>query len=391
MSEHFQNDQQPSTSTASDNSYSFYWNYNDQLAADRAQADKKKKRGIAVYVTVLASVFLVCFALLAATIIWYQGNGIPQAGQSTTGKVSETVSPSVVLIQASSTYSASNGTGFVLTEDGYIVTNYHVVAGASYIGVTLYDGQMQDAELVGYRAEDDIAVLKIPGRGYPAVTLGDSDYMSVGDVAIAIGNPGGADGAWSTTQGIISALDRVISIEENDYFSEMTMLQTDAPVNPGNSGGPLCNAYGEVIGIVTRKMTDFEGVGYAIPINAAIRTIDAILNDELDGFVSTVSKSRPKVGITGTAIVQGDEFQLGGVTYAAPTSGFIVTDIVPNSGAYGVFEIGDIVCGINGTTISDLDTLTNELYKCYVGQTVTFEVWRRNEKVTLQVTIGVSQ
>lgn len=388
MSEKFQNDQEPNV--ASDNSYSFYWNYNDQLIADREQAGKKKKRGIVVYVTVLASVFLICFALLTATIIWYHNTDVPQVTQTTANTVSELVSPAVVLVQASSPYASSNGTGFVLKEDGYIVTNYHVIAGASIIAVTLYDGNVQDAELVGYRAEDDIAVLKIPGRGYPTVAIGSSDAMRVGDVAIAIGNPGGEDGAWSTTQGIISALDREISIEEASYYTEMTMLQTDAPVNPGNSGGPLCNANGEVIGILTRKMTNYEGVGYAIPINAAMRTINAILNDELDGFVSTVSKSRPKIGITGAAIVAGDEFQLGGVTYAAPANGFIVTDILPNSGAYGVFQVGDIVCGINGTTISDLQTLTDELYKCYVGQTVTFEVWRRNEKVTLEVTIGVS-
>lgn len=388
MSEKFQNDQEPNA--ASDNSYSFYWNYNDQLIADREQAGKKKKRGIVVYVTVLASVFLICFALLTATIIWYHNTDVPQVTQTTANIVSELVSPAVVLVQASSPYASSNGTGFVLKEDGYIVTNYHVIAGASIIAVTLYDGNVQDAELVGYRAEDDIAVLKIPGRGYPTVAIGSSDAMRVGDVAIAIGNPGGEDGAWSTTQGIISALDREISIEEASYYTEMTMLQTDAPVNPGNSGGPLCNANGEVIGILTRKMTNYEGVGYAIPINAAMRTINAILNDELDGFVSTVSKSRPKIGITGAAIVAGDEFQLGGVTYAAPANGFIVTDILPNSGAYGVFQVGDIVCGINGTTISDLQTLTDELYKCYVGQTVTFEVWRRNEKVTLEVTIGVS-
>lgn len=388
MSEKFQNDQEPNA--ASDNSYSFYWNYNDQLIADREQAGKKKKRGIVVYVTVLASVFLICFALLTATIIWYHNTDVPQVTQTSANIVSELVSPAVVLVQASSPYASSNGTGFVLKEDGYIVTNYHVIAGASIIAVTLYDGNVQDAELVGYRAEDDIAVLKIPGRGYPTVAIGSSDAMRVGDVAIAIGNPGGEDGAWSTTQGIISALDREISIEETSYYTEMTMLQTDAPVNPGNSGGPLCNANGEVIGILTRKMTNYEGVGYAIPINAAMRTINAILNDELDGFVSTVSKSRPKIGITGAAIVAGDEFQLGGVTYAAPANGFIVTDILPNSGAYGVFQVGDIVCGINGTTISDLQTLTDELYKCYVGQTVTFEVWRRNEKVTLEVTIGVS-
>ncbi len=389
MSEKFNQDSQSPTG-ASDIQYSFYWNYNDQLAADREENERKKKKGIRVYVAVLACVFLLCFAMLAATIIWYQTTGIVP-GNSTTGVVAEAVKPSVVLIQTASPYSAGNGTGFFLTTDGYIATNYHVVQGAAQISVTLYSGEVMEATLVGYRAEDDLAVIKIEGRGYTPVVVGNSDYMAVGDVAIAIGNPGGPDGGWTTTQGIISALNRTISVEEASYYSEMTMMQTDAQVNPGNSGGPLCNASGEVIGVITRKMTDFEGIGYAIPINEAMRTLNAIMNGELDGFVSSVSKSRPKVGITGTVIAKGDEFQLGGVTYAAPSAGFIVTEIVQNSGAYGIVQVGDIVCSINGKTVSDLESLQNELYKCYVGQTVSFEVWRKNEKITVEITLGVSQ
>ena len=380
----------------SDDSYSFYWNYNDQLAHDKKEKEIKGKRGIVIYASVLTAVFLICFAMLAVTVVWYGQNStqppvINQSQALTTNQVSELVNPSVVLISASSATSAGTGSGFFLTSDGYIATNYHVVKGAAYLKVTLYSGEVLDAKLVGYRAEDDLAVIKIDGRGYSTITIGDSSALAVGDVSIAIGNPGGTDGAWSTTQGIISALNRTISVEEDAYFSEMKMIQTDTPVNPGNSGGPLCNDRGEIIGVITRKMTDFEGIGYAIPINEAMLTLNAIMEKKLDGFVSAVSKSRPKIGITGSEITPGDKFTLGAKEYTAPVAGFFVTDVSPNTGAYGIVEIGDILYSVNGVTVTDLDSFKAELYKCYVGQKVTFEIYRRGQKMTIQITLGVTK
>ena len=387
MSEHPSKDQLPNA--ASDNPYSFYWNYNDQLTHDSREKEKRKKRGVLMYVTVLACVFLISFAMLALTILWNQNTAVPQSNADIRA-VAEAVKPSVVLVQASYASYASNGTGFFLTQDGYIATNYHVVQHATQIRVTLYSGEVLDATLVGYRAEDDLAVIKITGNRYTPISIGNSDLLMAGDIAIAVGNPGGADGGWTTTQGIISATNRTISVEETAYYSEMKMLQTDAQVNPGNSGGPLCNAAGQVIGVITRKMTDYEGIGYAIPINEAMQTLNAIINGELDGFVSSVSKSRPKVGITGSIIPQGEKFTLGGVEYTAPAEGFIVTAVTQNSGAYGVIEVGDIICGINGKTVATMEDLQNELYRCYVGQTVTFEIWRKNQNITVQITLGVS-
>ena len=387
---------QSKQNTASDDSYSFYWSYNEQLACDKREKERRGKRGVIIYVIVLAAVFLLSFAMLAATILLYgQGTGTASPSvvqpQTTTGAVAEAVKPSVVLVSAASATSAGNGTGFFLTSDGYVITNYHVIEGATQIRVTLYDGKALDATLIGYRAEDDIAVIKIEGTGYPPVSIGDSNALAVGDVAIAIGNPGGADGGWSTTQGIISALNRTISIEEPAYFSEMKMIQTDAQVNPGNSGGPLCNASGEVIGIITRKMTDFEGIGYAIPITEAMLTINAIMEDKLDGFVSQVSKSRPKIGISGSEIVKGEWFTLGGVEYTAPVSGFFVTEVSANTGAYGVVKVGDILCSVNGVTVTDLEGFKAELYKCYVGQTVAFDLYRKGQKMTVRITLGETQ
>lgn len=387
MSEHQTQDKQPNA--ASDNPYSFYWNYNEQLAHDRKEKEKTGKRGALVYVTVLATVFLISFAMLAATIVWYQNAGVPQVGSNTVA-VAGAVKPSVVLIEALSPSSASKGTGFFLTSDGYIATNYHIIKVATQIRVTLYSGEVLDATLVGYRAEDDLAVIKVNGNGYTSMSIGNSDTLMAGDIAIAVGNPSGADGGWTTTQGIISATNRTVSVEETAYYSEMKMLQTDAQVNPGNSGGPLCNSRGEVIGVITRKKSEYEGIGYAIPINEAMRTLNAIIEGKLDGFVSSVSKSRPKVGITGSHIPKGEKFTLGGVEYTAPVDGFIVTAITQNSGAHGAIEVGDIICGINQKAVATPQDLQNELYGCYVGQKVTFDVWRKNQKMTVEITLGVS-
>lgn len=403
----------------SEQSYSFHWNYKDQLAIDRKEKEKKSRRGLYIYVTVLTAILLISFAALAATLAWYMQNPsvlpdateppeVPQAttpsptgpettepptvsqGQPSTATVVEKIKASVVLIEVGRSDSAGSGTGFFVSDDGYIATNYHVVEGAMQIRVTLYDGTVKNAELIGYRAEDDIAIIKIAGRKYPPLAIGNSDILMAGDVAIAVGNPGGADGGWTTTKGIISATNRILSVEEDAYFSEMKMLQTDAQVNPGNSGGPLCNEKGEVIGIITRKMNDYEGMGYAIPITDAMRTVNAILEGKLYGFVSSVSKSRPKIGITGSEIVKGERFTLDNKDYTAPVSGFFVLEVSTNSGAYGKIQVGDILCSVNGVTVTGLESFKNELYKCYVGQKVTFELYRKGYKMTVQITVGVS-
>ena len=202
----------------SDQSYSFYWNYNDQLNHDRKE--KNEKRGLFVYVTVLACVFFVCFAMLAVTVIWTIQNpnttpnesqplqSEPQATQPQvtdpqqpqqpqqpdtqekpgTAVVIEKIKASVVLIQVATNNASGSGTGFFLREDGYIVTNYHVIEGAVQMRVTLYDGTVKDAVLVGYRAEDDLAIIKIEGTKYPPLAIGNSDVLMAGDVAIAVGN-----------------------------------------------------------------------------------------------------------------------------------------------------------------------------------------------------------
>ena len=176
------------------------------------------------------------------------------------------------------TESASSGSGFIYTADGYIVTNQHVVANASSINVTLYNGDTYPATLVGSDSDYDVAVLKIDAKDLPAVTLGSSTDVNVGDTVMAIGNPLG-ELTFSMSQGIVSCVNRAINVEGTPF----NMIQVDASINPGNSGGPLMNLYGEVVGIVSAKYSSYanttvEGLGFAIPIN----DVQSIIKDIIE-------------------------------------------------------------------------------------------------------------
>lgn len=340
--------------------------------------------------------FALCLALLAATVIWY-GNGNMISGNSqgaalTTTQVAELVNPSTVLIYASKSSTYGYGTGFFIRENGYIATNAHVVEGCSYISVTLYSGEVLEAELIGSSTADDLAVLKVKGSEYPVVRIGDSDALRVGETAIAIGNPSGADAPWTTTQGIISALNREVTVEGSASIEELTMIQTDAPVNPGNSGGPLCNDRGEVIGVVTRKLTAYESIGLAIPINGAMEILNAIVETgSADGVHSSISKERPTIGITGGTIAKGDKYSLGGVMYSAEKDGVIVSSVDPYGAAANVLKVADIIIAFNGEAIKDMDTLIGMLYEHKIGDAVSITVWRDGNEVTVSVILGIAK
>lgn len=292
----------------------YRWDYGAQTAYDTAEKRKQKRKGVLIYAIIMTLFFALCLGGLAVTVIWYGDDRSATATGTvlSTAEVAELVNPSTVLIYASTTSSYGYGTGFFIRENGYIATNAHVVEGSTYISVTLYSGEVLDAELVGSSTADDLAVLKIKGNGYPVVRIGNSDTLRVGETAIAIGNPSGADAPWTTTQGIISALNREVTVEGSYSIEELTMIQTDAPVNPGNSGGPLCNDRGEVIGVVTRKLTSYESIGLAIPINGAMEILNAIVETgSADGVQSSISKKRPTIGITGGTIKRVIRIRLG--------------------------------------------------------------------------------
>lgn len=264
--------------------------------------------------------------------------------------VVQKVRPSVVgvITESFQTYSTSSaGSGIILSEDGYIVTNNHVVERGDSIAVTLDDGETYAAELIGTDVKSDIAVLKIDAQNLPAAEFGDSSQVEVGEAAIAIGNPLGLNG--TVTAGIISAVDREIQVGS----SNMVLLQTDASINPGNSGGALLNEYGQVIGVNSAKISseDSEGLGFAIPSN----TVGPIVEELIDkGYVS----GRPLTGISGRNVSA-----LTAAFYNIP-QGILVDQVAPESDAAAKgLTAGDVIIGVDDIrveNISDACTLRDE-------------------------------
>ena len=262
-------------------------------------------------------------------------------GALTVKQVSEKVRESVVGVtcQSSANFSSSSvGSGIIMSEDGYIITNNHVIEGMTTIQVVLDDGKTYDARLIGSDSRSDLAVIKINATGLKAAEFGDSDKLEQGDPAIAIGNPAGLQLQNTVTYGIISAINRDIIVEDRT----MTLIQTDASINPGNSGGPLVNEFGQVIGINTVKVgiSYYEGLGFAIPINTAKPIIDELISR---GYV----KGRPSIGINGTTLSERDS-----VFYGLP-AGLLIDYVHPYSDAFkkGIRR-GDIITKMNGTALS---------------------------------------
>ena len=287
------------------------------------------------------------------------------------------VSPSVVGVSTILNGGTASGTGFIISEDGYIVTNYHVIEGAQAVSVSLLqseDGEEIPAQIIGGDEQTDIAVLKIDKTDCVPVTLGKSSELIVGELAITIGNPLGSELSGTVTAGIISALNRKLTIEGR----EMNLIQTDASINSGNSGGPLINSYGQVVGITSAKVATAygEGLGFAIPIDEALPIISDLIEH---GYV----KGRPIVGITGETI--SDIY----AQYYDIPRGFIVREVVKNGPAdkAGV-QVGDIVIGIEGTLIENMDEF-NEIKKNYkAGDTITISVYRNEKIVDLEITLA---
>ncbi|MEA4888626.1 MAG: trypsin-like peptidase domain-containing protein [Clostridiaceae bacterium] len=264
------------------------------------------------------------------------------------------------------------GSGFILTSDGYLVTNNHVIEGASTITVVLDNGDIYNAKLVGADSRSDIAVLKIDATNLPTVTLGDSADLEVGELAVAIGNPLG-ELSGTVTAGIISALDRDITLNGQT----MNLLQTDAAINSGNSGGALFNSFGEVIGINTAKNsgTGIEGLGFAIPIDDAKTVIESLIKN---GYV----QGRPKIGISARDV----SAQMA--QYYNLTEGIYVAEVESGSSAdtAGV-KAEDIIIAANGKetlTIAALNEIKNQLKP---GDTMELTLVRNGKQMKVTLTL----
>ncbi|GHU83374.1 trypsin [Bacteroidia bacterium] len=267
----------------------------------------------------------------------------------------------------------ASGSGFIIREDGYILTNNHVVSGATSITVRMHDGKEYPAQLVGSDSQTDVAVLKIDAGGLTAATIGNSKTVQVGDSVVAIGDPLG-ELSGTVTSGIISALDRSITIDD----IAMTLMQTDAAINSGNSGGPLINAYGEVIGINTAKTTavGVEGLGFAIPINKAMEVANQLIEK---GYV----EGQVVLGITPrtvTGSVAGSNGMEPGVYVLKVNTGY--------PAAEAGIQPGDRIVRADGREISSLDALNEAKEGKKVGDTMVLTIERngRQMDVTLQLT-----
>ena len=271
---------------------------------------------------------------------------------------------------------ASSGSGFIISKDGYVVTNFHVISGSNRVGVILSDGKEYQASVVGYDQTNDVAVLKIEGDNFPHVTLGSSDALVVGERVAAIGNPLG-ELSSTLTVGYVSAKDRTVNTEG----SYQNMIQTDAAINSGNSGGPLFNMHGEVIGITTAKYSGtsasgatIEGIGFAIPIDDVRNLIDdlAQFGHIKSGYLGIMAQDVNKE--------TADEYGL--------PLGALVVEVTPGSCAERAgIKAKDIITNLGGKKVESMGDLTRALSKYEGGEEITVTVYRNGGETVLTITL----
>lgn len=376
--------------------YAFHWNYEE--SNEKKEKEKKKAgRGARTYAIVMTVAFVLCFGMLAAVLFIDDISNITQTirtertvfiredknGENTftVPEIAEKMKPSVVAIEVTKPTKKSIGSGIIISEDGYIVTNSHLVADGTSVRVIMQDGTDFEAEIVGKDELSDVAVIKADKKGLTPAVLGDSDALVVGEHVTAIGTPAGLELIGSITDGIVSGVNRDVKIYDDAGVLQktMTLVQTNASINSGNSGGPLVNDACEVIGIVTMKLTDnFDGVGFAIPINGAKKIIDEIIENggDTDGSSTDIAKKRALIGITGKAVTPAEGFA---------TTGVYVAEVNENSDAANYLEVGDIIVGINGNeviTVSDISSVISELAS---GDSVILTVSRAGRRFECSV------
>ena len=397
-----------------------YWGgqpYRYQSAAEhdsvQANTKKKKQNGVVAALVVVIVLLLLVSAGLTGTLIYHfyyadntptgtvPSEGLPEPntdapqleiseppvsstadseetssdGALTPAQIYEKVGPSVVsvLSESLSNMTQSTGSGIVMTEDGYIITNNHVVEDGDQFTVVMSDGTEYAAQIVGTDSKTDLAVLKIEATGLTPAEFGDSDALKIGDMAIAIGSPGGLELQNSMTRGIISAINRNIAVEGRT----MNLIQTDASINPGNSGGPLINQYGQVIGINTVKLgiSYYEGLGFAIPMNTAKPIID-----ELTAYGHVIG--RPAIGI------YGENLSANMAAYFDLPQGILVSSVDPDGPAYGTgLQADDIITHANGERVTTMQELIEIKDQYKAGDQMTLTVYRGGMKYEFTITL----
>ena len=272
--------------------------------------------------------------------------------------------------------SAASGSGFIYSDDGYIITNHHVIENSNSITVSLYDGTEYEAELVGYDESNDLAVLKVDAEGLTPVILGDSDKLNVGDPVVAIGNPLG-ELTFSLTAGAVSAKGRSVTMSNG---VTMELIQTDCAINSGNSGGALFNLYGEVVGITNAKYSSnifgasIDNIGFAIPLNNVSEIIESIIEK---GYIS-----KPYIGVSVDDVSEESQ------SYGLPAGAAVRMIAEDRPAEEAGLQEGDIITHIDGTAISSSQELVDTIGDCEVGQELTLTIYRKNETKDVKITVG---
>lgn len=386
----------------------------------------KKRRGLFAYALILTGVFALCFGILIGVLIG--GNGSGNAGNTVNGGFAgnvtvlgggneqtiqlsalDSVRNYTVVITAQTDGGVSTGTGIVLTADGYIATNYHVIEKATTIKVKFYNGTAAVAEVIGYSEIDDLAVVKIQAEGLYAASLGSSAAVVDGQNVYAVGTPAGEEYAWSVTKGIVSFAQREVKIYDDEGIlqKKMKLIQTDTPVNPGNSGGPLVNANGEVIGIITMKLSgSYENMGFAIPIDGAMTILNNIIQTGQPGD-SPITTKRPLIGIVGVGVQAdsyyidlGDQIQRVDKAYAdanpdevfyAQYTGVWVQSTTPGFDSSSKLRPGDIIVLADGQELTTIYDLMDAVNKHDGGETIELTYYRNGVANVVDVMLGYEE
>ncbi|MBQ9098446.1 MAG: trypsin-like peptidase domain-containing protein [Clostridia bacterium] len=383
-------------------------------------SDAKKRPGKGAFFAIFGAVFGVCLLLLAVTL-WLGDEGFQiirniynerviyvrqddgTSGLLTPNEAADKVKKSTVTIVVTTANSTGHGSGFVYTADGYIITNHHVIESAVSVQVVLPDGRTVDATVRGSNAAADVAVLKVEADGLVPAELGKSMDLLVGDDVVAVGTPAKLDYAGTSTFGKVSATNRLIPLTDTTgtVAKKMTLIQTDTSVNPGNSGGPLADMYGRVVGVVVMKVTSYDDIGFALPIDGVKIIADAIIQKGSFDGVNPIAEGRSLLGLTGhggeagkwysdipdpiTGAMISSDTALEGYHHMA-CAGIYVTEV--NGGnAVGKMQAGDIICKANGLNMRDVTDLIEEVNRHHVGESVILTVWRNGETIEVSIVL----
>lgn len=403
--------------------YTYRWTYGEQVKHDQKQKKKRRKNGALTYALMMSLAFLLCFGTLLGVILTsglitgndMAGQSDPPAvvtqvvekivyvtekegddgdGYMSIPRIAEEVKPCVVGISVTTETGSGTGTGIVMTTDGYIATNAHVVDDAVTCTVVLSDGTEHEARVIGFDEWSDLAVIKIEKTGMTPARFGDSGTLIVGESVVAIGTPAGLDFAGTVTDGIVSALNRNVKIYNDDgtMLKKMTLIQTNTAINPGNSGGPLLNRQGEVIGITSMKLSNgYVGIGFAIPITGAMEVLQGIIDHNGyvgDGTSSLVTK-RPLLGIRAGGCQAGVTTQLDdGTTVIAAVDGVIIVSLTDGLNASEQLRAGDIITKVQGKPVRDIYQVMDIVNNYNPGDSIELEYYRDGVYATATIVLG---